>query len=258
MALTRLKGNQVDQTTDASAIDLDLVAIGKLEGIGFLKKTAVNTWALDTTISNIIPAQTFASLTGKPTTLTGYNISDAYTKTQIDSSLAGKQASGPYLTAITSSNVKTAMVGTGAVIQTVNSTVAAATSNTVLALSNTLPTISAGTQIWTASVIPTATTSKIQVRGAFTFVSGTASKILMAYVFRGSTCIGSFGASAATIAQPYPIVIDLIDSPATISSTQYTIRVAVTSAATWYINQFATAYFGGTLASSNISLLELA
>jgi hypothetical protein len=34
-----------------------------------------------------IPAQTFASLTGKPTTVAGYGIADAYTKTEVDSAI---------------------------------------------------------------------------------------------------------------------------------------------------------------------------
>jgi hypothetical protein len=34
-----------------------------------------------------IPAQTFASLTGKPTTIAGYGIADAYTKTEVDSAI---------------------------------------------------------------------------------------------------------------------------------------------------------------------------
>ena len=39
-----------------------------------------------------IPAQTFASLTSKPTTVSGYGITDAYTKTEVDSSIAGVTA----------------------------------------------------------------------------------------------------------------------------------------------------------------------
>ena len=39
-----------------------------------------------------IPAQTFASLTGTPTTIVGYGISDAYTKAEVDSSIASVTA----------------------------------------------------------------------------------------------------------------------------------------------------------------------
>ena len=36
-----------------------------------------------------MPAQSWTSLTGKPTTVSGYGITDAYTKTQVDTAVAG-------------------------------------------------------------------------------------------------------------------------------------------------------------------------
>jgi hypothetical protein len=134
--------------TDVQAYDADLSAIGALAGTsGLLKKTAANTWTLDTatyltanqtitfngdlsgsgstsvslTLANsgvtagtynnsatavtpitfdakgratgtgaavtITPAWT--SITGKPTTLSGYGITDAYTKTEVDTLVQG-------------------------------------------------------------------------------------------------------------------------------------------------------------------------
>lgn len=134
--------------TDIQAYDADLAAIGGLTGTsGLLKKTAANTWTLDTatyltanqtitfsgdlngsgstsvslTLANsgvtagtynnsatavtpitfdakgratgtgaavtITPAWT--SITGKPTTLSGYGITDAYTKTEVDTLVQG-------------------------------------------------------------------------------------------------------------------------------------------------------------------------
>lgn len=107
---------------DAQALDADLTAIAGLSGTtGFLKKTAANTWALDTssfltgnqtitvsgdasgsgttsislTLANTgVAANTYRSVTvdakgrvtagTNPTTLAGYGITDAYTQTATD------------------------------------------------------------------------------------------------------------------------------------------------------------------------------
>lgn len=82
--------------SNVQAWDADLDAIAALAGTsGFLKKTGANTWALDTNtyltsapVSSVfgrtgavVAAQddyTFAQLASKPTTLSGYGITDAY------------------------------------------------------------------------------------------------------------------------------------------------------------------------------------
>jgi hypothetical protein len=67
--------------TDAQPLDGDLTAIAALAGTtGSLIKTALNTWALDTN-SYALSSHThsFASLTGIPTTIAGYGITDAVT-----------------------------------------------------------------------------------------------------------------------------------------------------------------------------------
>lgn len=65
----------------------DLKAIEALAGTsGFLKKTAANTWSLDT--STYLTSVAFSDLTAHPTTLSGYGITDAYTKTEADTEYA--------------------------------------------------------------------------------------------------------------------------------------------------------------------------
>lgn len=61
-------------------LDADLTAIAGLTGTsGFLKKTAANTWSLDT--STYLTSVAFADLTARPTTLSGYGITDAKIET---------------------------------------------------------------------------------------------------------------------------------------------------------------------------------
>jgi hypothetical protein len=66
--------------TDAQAKDNDLTAIAALAGTsGFLKKTATDTWTLDT--STYLTGVSWSIISSKPTTLTGYGITDAASST---------------------------------------------------------------------------------------------------------------------------------------------------------------------------------
>lgn len=159
---------------------------------------------------------------------------------------------------LSTNDIELAMVGTGGIIQTIYSVVPATTGTTTITLNNSTPTTSTGSRIWTNSIIPSSSTSDIKLTGSFTFVSGTASRTLIALIFRNTTCIGVVGTFAASASQPMPVVINIVDSPASTSSVTYSIRVGVTSSATWYINQFANPYFAGKMATSVISLHELA
>lgn len=73
-------------------LDDDLTAIADLSdlSVGFLKKTAANTWILDNSEYSLVGhAHTFASITAKPTTVLGYGITDAYTKAEINNFFSG-------------------------------------------------------------------------------------------------------------------------------------------------------------------------
>jgi hypothetical protein len=119
--------------TDAQAYDADLAAIAALTGTtGFLKKTAADTWSLDTntyltgnqtitlsgdatgsgstsisvTLANSgVTAGTYKSVTvdakgrvtagTNPTTLAGYGITDAYTETEVDTLISNTITNRP-------------------------------------------------------------------------------------------------------------------------------------------------------------------
>jgi phage-related tail fiber protein len=259
-SITTSLSNKADKTTTYTKTEVDTALSGKQASLGFIPYNATNPTGYITSAE--APVQSVNGSTGivtvSPASISAINTNQL----AVASGVATLDATGKLLTAqrpvLTANEIESAQINTGAVIQTVSAVVAATTGTSTVTLNNTVPASTTGTQIWTSTITPNSTSSHINVSGAFTFVSGTASRILMAFVFRGTTCIGTFGIASTATVTPYNLKIEVVDSPATTAATTYSVRVAVTSAATWYINQFATAYFGGTLALSTISLHELA
>jgi hypothetical protein len=142
--------------------------------------------------------------------------------------------------------------------QALTSTVAAQSGTTTIPLANTTPTTASGTQIWSQVITPIFSTSRINIDGSFIVDSATISREITACFFRGTTCIGVTGANIATVARAVPITFNITDAPATTAATTYTIRVGVSSAATWYVNQTSTPYFNGMYALNGITVSEIA
>jgi hypothetical protein len=148
--------------------------------------------------------------------------------------------------------------GSGSVLQTIATNIAASTGTSTITLNNTAPTIASGTQIWTQAITPSTVTSKVALRGAFIVANNTAARTIVAMVFRGSTCIGVTGQYCATANTLNSVSISIVDSPASTAAQTYTIRIAGSGVGTWYVQQTATAYFAGLLATSDILLQEIA
>jgi hypothetical protein len=148
--------------------------------------------------------------------------------------------------------------GSSSVLQTLTTVVPASTGTSTVTLNNTAPTIASGTQIWTQAITPSATTSRVALRGALTIAHGTAARTVIAMVFRGTTCISVVGQYCATANTLNSIPISIVDQPASIAAQTYTIRIAGSAAGTWYVQQTATAYFAGLLATSDILTQEIA
>ena len=149
------------------------------------------------------------------------------------------------------------VVGSGAVLQTLRSLVGPRSGNAQVALNNTLPTTSSGTQIWSGSIAPTRTTSKVLVNGSFVFDSSSCTREAVVMVFRGSTCIGVTLMYIHAVARPVTIPVNFLDAPNTIAPTTYSIRIGMNASGTWYVGQASSAYFAGMLAAGGIALQEL-
>jgi hypothetical protein len=147
--------------------------------------------------------------------------------------------------------------GSGIVLQSQTSVIAAQSGNTLLAISNSTPTTStAGTAIWSQVITPNATASRINISGSFTFDHNQSGRQLNASLFRGTTCIGVFCNTCWQSGQPVPMTFTINDAPSTVSAVTYTLYVGASASGTWYVNQGKNAMFNGMLARNGITVQE--
>lgn len=151
-------------------------------------------------------------------------------------------------------------VGAGTVLQTIVANIPAVSGTTTISATNStnsLPTITDGTQIIAMSITPAKITSRVNFSGTFLCDNSNSNRYMWAFFFRGSRCIGVSSVVIPTHGQPMPIAFTFVDSPATTSSITYSIRVAGQGNA-WYINQSSIgSYWGGAMTLNTIALQEL-
>ena len=222
-----------------SVIEISYGTIAEIIGIGALSvtndKIAANAVTSDKIANNAILATTIAD---------GAVISTKIANGAID---ASKAASGLY----------SAIAPTGAAVQSAfakSSTTATTTS--VIPADNTIPQITEGLQVLSASITPSSSTNKIRGRVVVNVSANVAGGLVTAAVFRGSAvnAIASCAVHIAAINYMSLLAFEFEDTPNALTQQVYTIRVgsnATTTTAT--INP---AFFGGTMGSS-ISLQEI-
>ena len=159
--------------------------------------------------------------------------------TNTNQTLTLPDATGTVLT--TASTLAKSQLPTGSVLQVVSV-------NTTLAFSTTSGTFSSVGL--TASITPTSTTSKILIITQYPFSTQSSNMTLSTALYRGGSAVLTFNthyAAAAGYLQTTP-AMNYLDSPATVSSTTYTIYARVSAGA-------------GTISadqSSVITLMEIA
>jgi hypothetical protein len=122
-----------------------------------------------------------------------------------------------------------------------------------------VPLVTAGTQLWTQTVTPASTASKFIISQTFNLDSGTANRSITAAVFRGSTCVAATSINIATSGRAQALAVMAVDAPATVAATVYSLRMGVSTAATWYLNQGAVGAvtYGGTVNHSDWTITEI-
>jgi hypothetical protein len=147
----------------------------------------------------------------------------------------------------------------GIVLRRQVSSVAAQSGTTSVTLNNTTPAQATfGTQVWSNTITPSSASNRIEISGSFICDCSTASRLIVAALFRGAVCIGVTSNWIRDSGRPVPIVLDFFDSPNTVAAVTYTIRVGVNGSGTWFVGQGSSAYFNGLMAAPVIKLHEVA
>ena len=173
-----------------------------------------------------IPALDWSKITtGKPTTLAGYGITDAIT------------------------------AGTGKLLSVGYSQIGAMSGTSIIPVDNTVPLITEGTQLASWVVTPGGTDSKIRINGSMSVDANNGRGVSIA-IFRNSTCISAQTTYVVGDGKNQSLSFDFVDSPNTVAQVTYTVRIGVSSAATWYVNQKTTGGLFGSASTSSITFME--
>jgi hypothetical protein len=148
--------------------------------------------------------------------------------------------------------------------QVVIAVIGAATDTTQIPFDNSLPLITEGTQIVSATIAPQSTLNRIEVTLSFSWEHTDVSRGLAIPIFRGSTLVGmavdSYG-DAGVGGNPDDnlrnVSYTFVDSPNTTSNTTYSVRVGANDTGTWRINNKANGNnFGGALIGASTFVLR--
>ena len=124
----------------------------------------------------------------------------------------------------------------GCVLQTVQDSDATGIFTTsTFPFDDTVPTVSQGLEVLSASITPISTSNKILARVSANVGSSGANNVALA-LFRGSTCIQAQYITPQTADFMHAITFEILDSPPSTSAQTYSVRLAG-SAGTSYVNR---------------------
>ena len=148
---------------------------------------------------------------------------------------------------------------TNQVVSFYSGEVGAMSGTTIIPSDNTAPLTTEGTIVWTQTLTPVNVNSKFRIEQSFRYDCGTSNRNISFALFRGTTCIYVNGSNLVTSGRPLTISLYHIDQPNTSGSVTYTLRVGVSSGATWYLNQGSGGgiTYGGAANVSSWSITEI-
>lgn len=151
--------------------------------------------------------------------------------------------------------------GQGKIVQVQFGPIPAVSGTATIPYDATTPQITEGVQIWSSTITPTSTTSKIRITTSVAFaVSRPWASSLVVAVFRDNTCVGVMSDTAARRDSLQTVTFTVYDTPTTTTAVTYSARVGRSSGnSIWYINQDAniTNVFGGLLAQNAYTVEEI-
>lgn len=120
----------------------------------------------------------------------------------------------------------------------------------IISASTTTPTIAQGSQLWSQVVTPKLLTSRFLINQSFMIDSSTSNQQITVALFKDTTCIYATGANIAINTRPQSVALHHVDTPGNLLTTTYSLRIGISSSATWYVNGSAGITYGGTGTSS--------
>jgi hypothetical protein len=136
-------------------------------------------------------------------------------------------------------------------------TVAYQSGTTLIPADNTTPLSTEGTQLFTLTVTPASTASKFRIDFSSIVDSGSNNRYITLAAFRGTTCIYAGSSFITTATRFNTLTIHVVDIPAVTTATTYSVRIGISSAATWYVAGSPNITYGGA-GSAEWSIVEYA
>lgn len=132
----------------------------------------------------------------------------------------------------------------------------------LIPISNTIPSITSGTELWSQNIIPSKNSNLISMSTNFTFAASSNDMPAIVCIFRNNTCISAvLLESSANPDVGQPATLTCIDSPnSTGTSITYSCRIGkLEGGGVWYVNstQSYSNLFGGVLSNSGYQLAEV-
>ena len=259
-----------DVTTAGGALTTTLASTGVTAGV-YGDTNHVGSFTVDskgriTAASKITIYILWTNVTTTPTTLAGYGITDAApllnpvftgtaglvpptgtTAQRPTTPTAGETRYNSSLKVLETWNGTAWLTNTSPILQVKTGIVTPTSGTSVIAFSNTKPTTSNGTLLWSQAVTPTQTGSffTIQFSGLVDVNVGgiLTSRIVTLTLFNGTTLVGLASAYFGGTGEPNTISLNVRDTPS--GATTYSCYIGVTGG-TWYFGQGASFTMGGT------------
>ena len=147
-------------------------------------------------------------------------------------------------------------VNTGKILKTYFIPVGIFSGNSNIMFSNSAPSITDGSQIASATLTPVSIYSKFSFSSSFILDCSSNNKNLIVALFRGNTCIFSTSVELASTGKLTTMSLEFVDTPGVTTPVTYSMRVGVSSSATWYVNQSVDGYSNGNTTKSYLKISE--
>ncbi len=131
--------------------------------------------------------------------------------------------------------------------------VAVQTGTSLIPISSSAPTSTQGTQIWSATITPTALGSTMEIDFSGVFDSSASGTWVTVAIFKGTTLLGFATAECDNFTECFRLL--LYDPVTSLTAITYSCRIGISTNGTWYLGRPASQSMGG-VNPSNWSIIE--